>query len=208
LNYLEELDRERIIAYCPSAFKVTSNFVGHGLPQTRIFDALPTKMEDTTIDISIAPPSEKPIIEQMMQLYRYDMSEFDGSDLDQNGRFSYDYLDSYWTENSRTPLIIQVSGKLAGFVLVNQHSYTGDGRYSIAEFFIMRKYRRKGIGRIVARRVFNQFGPRWEIRQVKENMAAQSFWRRIIEDYTGGLFNEIPDGKGDWTGPIQIFERR
>jgi predicted acetyltransferase len=165
-------------------------------------------MNDTAIDISIASPSEKPIIEQMMQLYRYDMSEFDGSDLDHNGRFSYDYLDSYWTDDRRSPLIIRVSGQLAGFVLVNQHSYTGDGRYSIAEFFIMRKYRRKGIGRAVANRVFNQFGPRWETRQIKENTAAQSFWRKVIEEFTCRRFKEFPDGKGDWTGPIQIFERR
>ena len=165
-------------------------------------------MHNTAIDISIASPREKPLIEQMMQLYRYEMSEFDGSDLDLNGRFSYDDLDSYWTENSRTPLIVRVSGKLAGFVLVNQHSYTGDGRYSIAEFFIMRRYRRKGIGRIVANRVFNQFGPRWEIRQIKENTSAKSFWRKIIEEYTGDNFKEFPDGKSDWTGPIQTFERK
>lgn len=165
-------------------------------------------MDETAIDISIASPKEKPIIEKMMQLYRYDMTEFDGNDLDHNGRFSYDYLDSYWTDDSRSPLIIRVTGKLAGFVLVNQHSYTGGGRYSVAEFFIMRKYRRGGIGRTVAHRVFDQFGPRWEIRQVKENTAAQSFWRKVIEEYTAGRFKEFPDGKGDWTGPIMTFERR
>ena len=165
-------------------------------------------MEYTTIDISIPSLSEKPLIEQMMQLYRYDMSEFDGSDLGHYGRFSYDYLDSYWTDDSRTPLIIRVSGNLAGFVLVNQHSYTGDGRYSIAEFFIMRKYRGKGIGKFIAHRVFDQFGPLWEVRQTKENMAAQSFWRRVIEKYTDGSFEEFPAGRGEWPGPIQIFERK
>lgn len=165
-------------------------------------------MDSTDIDISIASPSEKPLIEQMMQLYRYDMSEFDRSDLDHFGRFSYDYLDSYWTDDSRMPLIIGISGQLAGFVLVNQHSYTGDDRYSIAEFFIMRKYRRKGIGRSFARSVFDQFGHLWEVRQTKENTAAQSFWRKVIDEYTGGNCKDFPDGKGEWTGPIQTFERK
>jgi len=165
-------------------------------------------LEITAIDISIASQTEKPLIEQMMQLYRHDMSEFDGSDLDHKGQFSYEYLDSYWMDDSRSPLIIRLSGKLAGFVLINQHSYTRDGRYSIAEFFIMRKYRGKGIGKFIAHRVFDQFGPFWEVRQNKENTAAQSFWRKVIEEYTDGSFEEFPAGRGEWTGPIQIFERK
>jgi GNAT superfamily N-acetyltransferase len=102
--------------------------------------------------VSEATLSEKSLIQHMMQFYQYDFSEFEGNDLDDHGLFSYKYLDHYWVEESRTPLVVRVEGRLTGFVLVNKHSYTTQERFCIAEFFIMRKYRRKGIGREVAHR--------------------------------------------------------
>jgi predicted acetyltransferase len=144
----------------------------------------------------------------MMQLYQYDFSEFEGKDLDDHGLFSYKYLDHYWIEESRTPLIVRAEGRLAGFVLVNKHSYTTQERFCIAEFFIMRKYRRRGIGREAAYRVFGMFGPLWEVRQTKDNTVAQAFWGNVVSKYTGGDFDCKPDGCGDWKGPILTFKRR
>ena len=160
------------------------------------------------IDISKATLSEKSLIQHMMQLYLYDFSEFEGNDLGDNGLFGYKYLDHYWVEESRTPLTVRVSGCLAGFVLVNKHSYTTQGRFCIAEFFIMRKYRHKGIGKKVAHKVFDMFGPLWEVQQTKENTAAQAFWRNVVNEYTDGDFDFYEDGLGDWNGPIQVFKRR
>ncbi|MHC4192376.1 MAG: GNAT family N-acetyltransferase, partial [Planctomycetota bacterium] len=79
------------------------------------------------------------------------------------------------------------------FVLVNKHSYTTQERFCIAEFFIMRKYRRKGIGREVAHRVFGMFGPLWEVQQTKDNTVAQAFWGNVVSEYTGGDFDCKPD---------------
>ncbi len=163
---------------------------------------------DMQIDVSEATLSEKSLIQHMIQLYQYDFSELEGNDLDDNGLFSYKYLDHYWVEESRTPLIVRVEGCLAGFVLVNKHSYTSQERFCIAEFFIMRKYRRKGIGREVAHRVFGMFGPLWEVQQNKDNSVAQAFWGNVVSEYTGDDFDCRPDGCGDWKGPILTFKRR
>ncbi len=89
------------------------------------------------LDLSIASMDEKPLLQRMMQLYQYDFSEIDGSELDDEGIYSYQYLDLYWTEENRTPLIIRAENHLAGFVLVNKRSHTEKGRFCIAEFFIM-----------------------------------------------------------------------
>lgn len=160
------------------------------------------------MDISEATLSEKTLIQHMMQLYQYDFSEFEGNDLDDYGMFGYKYLDHYWVEEGRTPLIVRVAKHLAGFVLVNKHSYTAEDRFCIAEFFIMRKYRRKGMGRKVARRVFDMFGPLWEVQQTKENTVAQAFWMKVVKEYTNGVFDYYENGIGDWSGPVQVFMRR
>ncbi|MCX7001606.1 MAG: GNAT family N-acetyltransferase [Candidatus Sumerlaeota bacterium] len=160
------------------------------------------------IDLSKAALSEKSLLQRMMQLYQYDFSEFEGNDLDDHALFNYKYLDHYWVEEGRTPLIVSVDGRLAGFVLVNKHSYTAQERFCIAEFFIMRKYRRKGIGKEVAHRVFDMFGPLWEVQQTKKNTAAQDFWRSVVNEYTNGDFDFYENGLGDWDGPILAFKRQ
>ena len=92
------------------------------------------------------------VIVNLMQFYMYDFSIFTGSDVGQNGLFgNYPYLEEYWKEeNQRFPYVIQKEGTYIGFVLVRFISIEGMNYFSIAEFFVMRKYRLKGFGRIVA----------------------------------------------------------
>jgi predicted acetyltransferase len=111
----------------------------------------------------------------MMELYQHDLSEFENTDLDSHACFGYSYLDCYWKENSRHPFIVRVDGRLAGFVLVNKHICLPGNEWSIAEFFIMRKYRRRGVGKAVALHIFEQFHGKWEVREVEANAAAQRF---------------------------------
>ena len=47
------------------------------------------------IDLSKAALSEKSLLQRMMQLYQYDFSEFEATDLDDHALFNYKYLDHY-----------------------------------------------------------------------------------------------------------------
>ncbi len=111
-----------------------------------------------------APIGDKPVLRHLIELYLYDFSEFTGEDVGDHGLFGYRYLDHYWTEPDRHPFFIRVGERLAGFVLVRKcPGDDGDSESSIAEFFVMRKYRRRGVGRVAARRVFDMFPGRWEV---------------------------------------------
>jgi predicted acetyltransferase len=50
----------------------------------------------------------------------------------------------------------------------------------MAEFFVMRKYRRMGIGRRAAIEVLGRFPGSWQVRQQLSNPAATTFWRTAI----------------------------
>lgn len=141
-----------------------------------------------------------------MELYLYDFSEYDGSDLDEHGRFGYPYLDFYWIEPIRTAFIVTVDGKLAGFVLVNDIVFIPGNERSIAEFFIMRKYRRQGVGAWVATAVFNKFPAKWEVRVNAPNLPAKKFWQQTIAEYTHNQFEEIALDNDDWQGPVYCFD--
>ncbi len=158
------------------------------------------------VEIAPAPAGDKPILQRMMQLYQYDFSEFDGADLDAHGCYRYDYLDHYWVEKGRFPFIIRVDGQLAGFVLVNEHTHVAGNERSIAEFFVMRKYRRQGVGKRAALAVFDRLPGKWEVQQMSTNRPAQEFWRSTIGAYTGGRFTETVLDTDEWKGPVHYFD--
>jgi predicted acetyltransferase len=158
------------------------------------------------IEVSPASIDDKPLIQRMMQFYLYDFSEFGNSDLDSHGCFGYSYLDHYWTEKDHHPFIVRVDGKLAGFVLVNRHAYLPGNEWAIAEFFIMRKYRRQGVGKVVAFCIFEQFRGKWEVQETEANLPAQRFWRKVIAEYTDGRYLEINLNNELWKGPVQYFD--
>jgi predicted acetyltransferase len=98
-----------------------------------------------------------------------------GWDVDEHGVFGYQYLDHYWTEPDRHPFFIRADGYLAGFALVRAGS-----PHDMAEFFVMRKYRRGGIGISAARMVFERFPGEWQVRQLAANAGGTAFWRTAI----------------------------
>ncbi len=75
----------------------------------------------------------------------------------------------------------------------------------MAEFFIMRKYRQRGIGEYVARYIFDQFTGAWQVGQIYENQSATTFWRKVIISYTLGDFHEHEFNNENWRGPVQTF---
>ena len=62
----------------------------------------------------------KAVIQNLMQFYIYDFSEYIKYDVENNGLFApYPHLDDYWKETSnKFPYIIKKDDKYVGFVLV------------------------------------------------------------------------------------------
>lgn len=139
---------------------------------------------------------KKMILRNLMELYQYDMSQFEDdseNDVNENGLFDYMYLDHYWTEEGRFPFFIMKSGKLAGFVLVRYLTATSDcksPKFSIAEFFILRKYRGQGVGKEVAHKVFEMFKGAWIVSWLEKNLPAKTFWTKAIIEYSNGNCSE------------------
>jgi predicted acetyltransferase len=154
------------------------------------------------VEILKATVDDKPVLRRMLELYLYDLSAFQDSDLNCHGEFGYGHLDHYWREDGRHAFLVRRSGKLVGFVLVNTHGCAPDSHFSIAEFFVMRRYRRQGIGRAMAFHVWDTFPGRWEVGQLPGNVPAQRFWRAVVEEYTGGKFEISFNAEG---GPLLRF---
>jgi predicted acetyltransferase len=132
-------------------------------------------MAGTQIQVRMADFADKDILRHLLEFLAYEHSGFDGADLDGHGRFGYRYLDHYWTEHDRHPYLITVGSRIAGMALVRQGP-----PHSMAEFLVMPRYRRAGVGRFAAQRLFASLPGPWRVRQVAGNAAAVAFWRAVI----------------------------
>ncbi|MEO6467798.1 MAG: GNAT family N-acetyltransferase [Acidimicrobiia bacterium] len=135
----------------------------------------------------------KPVLWNLFQLYAYEFSEFTDQDIDDDGAYAYKYFDRYWTDADRTPYLFRQDDRLAGFALVR----SGEP-HDMAEFFIMKKYRRRGLGADAAHQVFARHPGAWQVRQMTANTRATAFWYRAIPV----PFEEVVDDHG----PRQLFQ--
>jgi predicted acetyltransferase len=163
------------------------------------------------MDVTLTEASEPdgPMLERLMQLYAHDFSEFIDLDVGEDGCFAGGApVASCWVEPWRHAYVIRAGGRIAGFAILDERSHlTGDPDVAdVAEFFVMRKYRRKGVGSKAATLAFSCFPRRWEVRQNPANPAATAFWRRIIAAYTGGAFTETRADDAHGGGPVQSFD--
>lgn len=136
------------------------------------------------IEIRKADETEKETVMNLYQLYSYDFSSILQSDVSKYGLYTgCKHLDEYFTEEGRNLYIIHVDGNIAGFVMMNIYTLVLPiGTNSIAEFFIMQKYRRKKVGTYVANYILDKYPGRMEIRVLKRNEKAVFFWDKVILD--------------------------
>ncbi|MEJ7588193.1 MAG: GNAT family N-acetyltransferase [Ferruginibacter sp.] len=89
-----------------------------------------------------------------------------------------------------------VNEKYVGFVLVRFIEAKERSYFSVAEFFVMKKYRRAGIGTSIATYVFDLHKGGWEVFQKESNKPAQIFWYKVIDEFTNAKFTErFEDGR-------------
>ena len=148
--------------------------------------AKPHDEPSAQIQLIPATPEQEPILANLLELYLHDFSEFLDIALEADGRFHYANLPLYWSQQDRYPFLVEVNGKWAGLVLVKRGSeITGDvPAWDMAEFFVTRRCRRRGVGTQIAHQVWKRFPGPWEVRVMQSNVPAYNFWSRTIGSFT------------------------
>jgi predicted acetyltransferase len=127
------------------------------------------------VEVIAAGPEQVSVLGNLLELYAHDFSEFHDVEIGSNGRFGYESLLLYWSEPGRHPFLIWVQGKLAGLALVKRGSavFGNETVWDMAEFFVLRGYRRRGIGVQAAHHIWTRFPGSWEVRVMQSNITAQ-----------------------------------
>jgi predicted acetyltransferase len=152
------------------------------------------RTERSLLQIEMIPATsdQEPILANLLELYAHDFSEFHDIEVGEDGRFGYKQLPLYWHEEGRRPFLVRVGGRIEGLVLVKRWSeMTGDANvWDMAEFFILRRYRRLGIGTRVAHEVWRLFPGQWEVRVMEANAGAQEFWKSAIAAFVNETIHQ------------------
>lgn len=159
------------------------------------------------VTVASATAADESVMRNLVQFYAYDFADFMDWDLPDSGRFPDTVIDGCFAGTQRQPFLLRVDGRLVGFAIVELRSYlTGDpGVHDVAEFFVTRRYRARGVGSAAAQALFNRFGGRWEVRQTQKNIGALAFWRKVIARYTGDCYTESFHNDARWRGSVQTF---
>lgn len=154
------------------------------MSQYRIMNSLLT----TNITISLASIDDYPTIQNMGRFYVYDISEYMGDEtgweMPENGLYECIDFKKYWEDKNSYPHLIRHHSELAGFVIVDKKGSDTSIEFNMAQFFILRKFKNKGIGRYVANYCFDHYRGTWEIMVMPRNTGAYNFWKKVISGYT------------------------
>lgn len=146
--------------------------------------------------IKLIPASLKdyPTIQNMARFYVYDMSQYlgeeEGWECPEDGLFECLDFKKYWENDDSFPFLVRYQNELVGFVIVDKKTSEPHIDFNMAQFFILRKFKNKGIGKFVAHRCFDQFCGSWEVMVLPGNDGAYQFWHSIITEYTKNQFEE------------------
>ena len=157
------------------------------------------------ISFRIAEWQDKPVLSRMLELYQYDLSDVWPQTLNVHGEYGF-AVDRYLRNPRLAAFFFLVDGDYAGFGLVDPDVSLPENEFWMGQFFVMKRYRRTGVGTRAARFIFDRFRGRWEVGQMPLNLAAQAFWRRTIAEYTHGHFVEHELHDDRWDGFLQCFD--
>lgn len=146
------------------------------------------------IRLDPARPADRDTLFRLLQYSLYEESATDQNEMNDDGLYDYPWFDLYFTEDNRHAYLIREEGtdRLLGFAMVKDRENGREG-YKIAEFMVLPKVRRNGIGRQAAIACFERFPGNWEVSPALGSEQARRFWERTIEAYTDGRYRWQPE---------------
>lgn len=147
------------------------------------------------INLIQAAKTDYPILYNLARFYAYDISEFFGDEpgweMEDDGLYGVgvDYK-KYFEDSNSFPFLVRYKNELAGFAIIDKDSIDPSADFNMAQFFILRTYKRKGLGKQIAFQCFEKFKGSWEVHVMPKNETAHRFWRSIIHEFTSNNFSE------------------
>ena len=154
------------------------------------------------VELIVAGDDDRAFVQELGRLYVYEIARVFGPDpewaIGKDWLYDADDFGSYWQDGNHA-FLITADDQIAGFCLIDHYEIAPGIDWNMGQFFVLGPHAGRGVGRQAATAAFDRFPGRWQVTQVPGNDPAIAFWRRVIDDYTGGGFLEqsLPDTRRD-----------
>jgi len=139
-----------------------------------------------TVTLVPATEADAPLLGDLIEEYALELSAvFPNVVRGSDGRFGYSRLPLYWSEpDRRFAFVIRADGAVAGFALATRGSPAAadPSVLDVAEFFVLRPYRRLGVGRLAARLLWSRLPGTWTVRVAEANRGGLAFWADVLRE--------------------------
>ena len=142
-----------------------------------------TRVEPATIH-------QKGTIVEFLDLYVHELRNLLGIDVKEHDIVAFSDLDQYWELEDHHPFLVYVDKKCIGFALVNKKTKLLSGAYAFKEYFLLKRYRGKGIGKAAALDILARFPGEWEMSELEKDTALIHFWRNFIRECVNDNYSE------------------
>lgn len=135
-------------------------------------------MNTKLINVIAVDLGNREVYQNFAQAYEAEFSSITRKQPNEKGIFS---LDAEVSENN-FGFLMYLDNIPAGFSVVTSH---GNARYEVSEFYVVPCFRKLGLGKLFAHKIWGQFKGDWEVKQIQGAEYATQFWRAVIEQYVG-----------------------
>ncbi|MBV4531160.1 GNAT family N-acetyltransferase [Pseudomonas sp. SWRI107] len=134
------------------------------------------------IELLKTHPEQADLIRNLYQFYAYESSDWEQEDVEVDGRFYIHepHLQRYWHSPGWGAHLVLVDGFIAGFVLIEASEVPGINALELADLFILKRYRRQGIGSVVAGQFLADTRTAWLLRYHAQDSAAAGFCQALL----------------------------
>jgi predicted acetyltransferase len=149
-------------------------------------------MHQVSLRDSRGAPSDRRWIEGVYRDYLTDLAPAATGifpALGEVGHREPDQLQRWFGDRSAQIMTILYDEQPVGFAMVRRTA-DATSEFSMAEFFIARAWRRRGIGAQAVRLLFDRFAGHWLITEHVRNTGAVKFWRGVVATYSRGKYQE------------------
>ncbi|MCU1759488.1 GNAT family N-acetyltransferase [Pseudomonas sp. 14P_8.1_Bac3] len=137
------------------------------------------------IELHRAQRDELDTIENLMQFYLHDFSEWLPLKLGAQGFFNTQDQEDYWRAPATQPFLIKVDGELAGFVTLDDRTHLPGAEHNVGYLFVSRRYRGQGVAKFVISTLLSQHPGQWQIFHIDANQPARLFWAQVLPALIG-----------------------
>jgi len=135
----------------------------------------------TVVTLRAVEPAQRPVVENLLQFYSYELSRWYPIPFGADGRFASPSTADYLGQPGTHAWLVLADGELAGFAVVDDDLVDPGRDVNLGYLFVGLRFRGRGVGAAAFGGLLARYPGAWELYYLARNAAAAAFWPKAFE---------------------------